>query len=314
MTAIWMEDEHFRVIYSGEGAHSKAEKAYRRALELRIDRKGINSTALIEIYRKLSGRALALERGEEALDFSEKRLRLAELHMSETDPEVLDARLQIGAAYLLVERYFDAENEYLLALEGFQRAAPDSLGTAIVKNALAFLYLKTQRLDEAIVYVDQALVILERDEIIGVTKASILDTKAQILAAQGKVEAADSTFASVMSESHAAPDRQRVAFYESFESFLIDQNRNAEAVEIRSRIQRITNKDRQSNAESSQTLGAPDVPEGGAASFAPPSGDASALAPAGPVGSPGPVSAGSDSPVIDAQWDEPGVKDSAPSN
>ena len=95
------------------------------------------------------------------------------------------------------------------------------------------------RFDEAFPRVEHALAIFDRMEIYGIALASLLDTKAQILAAQGKTEAADSTFATVMTESHAAPAQARIALYESFESFLRDQNRHTEATEIRNRIEKI---------------------------------------------------------------------------
>jgi hypothetical protein len=67
----------------------------------------------------------------------------------------------------------------------------------------------------------------------------ILDTKAQILAAEGRTDSAEKIFDKVMlSAKSASPEEQRI-LYESYESFLRDQNRSAEALEIRRKIEQI---------------------------------------------------------------------------
>jgi len=107
---------------------------------------------------------------------------------------------------------------------------------AIAANGVAQVYLKSNRLDEALTQVDHALSLLEQLEIGGTSRAMFLDTKAQVLAADGQIDLASGLFDEVMVYSETGRPSERRTLFESFESFLRAQNRLTEAQEIRRQI------------------------------------------------------------------------------
>jgi SOS-response transcriptional repressor LexA len=101
------------------------------------------------------------------------------------------------------------------------------------------LHLEAGRLQEALINVELSLAIFDEKEHRAIERAMILDTKAQILAAEGRTDSAEKIFDKVMlSAKSASPEEQRI-LYESYESFLHDQNRTGEALEIRRKIEQI---------------------------------------------------------------------------
>ena len=148
----------------------------------------------------------------------------------------MKARLFTATAYFAVRRYEDSEKLYLAALETLREINPVSVLETIVLNRVALVYLESNRLDEALTNVDLALKNLEEMKIGGINRVMILDTKAQILAADGETESASRLFAEVMAGLKAAKPTDQKVLFESFESFLRDQNRIDEAQEIRRQI------------------------------------------------------------------------------
>lgn len=218
------------------GATAEASVSFQRALDLRVQKSGANSSTLIEPYQRLSQAEISIEQFDLAVEHAEKSLTLSENLLGPKSAELVKARLFTATAYFAVRRYEDSEKLYLAALETLREINPVSVLETIVLNRVALVYLESNRLDEALTNVDLALKNLEEMKIGGINRVMILDTKAQILAADGETESASRLFAEVMAGLKAAKPTNQKVLFESFESFLRDQNRIDEAQEIRRQI------------------------------------------------------------------------------
>lgn len=222
-----------------DGSLEAAEVSYQRALDLRIEKSGQDSASLITVYQKLTGLEIRRERLDHAVRYAERSLELTEFHLGQSTPETVRARLQAGAVYLKREQYPEAATQYQRALKTQRALEPSSVTEAATLNAIANVYLRMNRLDEALESIDLALSILKSRNLVGLDQAFVLDTKAQILAARGEIESAARLFSEVMAQASAAPPAEARMLFESYESFLRDQDRTSEARKIREQIDRI---------------------------------------------------------------------------
>ena len=217
----------------------RAEQAYRRALDLRIAKSGPNSATLIEIYQKLSSVEIRRNQAELAVTQARRALELAEIHIGQNAPAMIEARLQAARAHQYAGAFETAEAQYLQALEAQREIEAASLTEAIALKGLADGYRQTDRLEEALTHVDQALEILELSKIESGDHAMALDTKAQILAAQGENVSAESLFEEMLLYLDTASTADQRLLYQSYESFLMNQNRVGEAARVREKIERL---------------------------------------------------------------------------
>ena len=209
---------------------------YQRALDLRIEKSGLNSSTLIEIYQRLSRIEIGLELFEQAVLHAERSLVLSAATLGLNSPEMVASRIHAASAFYEAGLYPSAEEQYLSGIKTLQVIDPSSVVEAIAANGVAQVYLKSNRLDEALSQVDRALSLLEQLEIGGTSRAMFLDTKAQVLAADGQTDLASGLFDEVMVYSETGRPSERRTLFESFESFLRAQNRLTEAQEIRRQI------------------------------------------------------------------------------
>lgn len=223
-----------------EGATVEAERSYLRALGLRIEKSGRNSPTLMGVYQRLSRTEITNKKFQRGVVHAEQGLSIAEAVLSPDAPDLIAARLQVASACSEAGQYIKSEAQYLTALETIRKVVPGTLTEAVACNGLAYLYLKTKRLDAALANVDIAMGIVDGIELGGSGRAMVLDTKARILAADGKSDSASRLFDEVMSLAEAARPLERRTLYESFESFLKDQNRMIEAREIRRQIDELS--------------------------------------------------------------------------
>jgi tetratricopeptide (TPR) repeat protein len=209
---------------------------YQRALDLRIEKSGLNSSTLIEIYQRLSRVEIGTKQFEQAVLHAERSLALSAATLGRNSPEMVTSRLHAASAFFEAGLYPAAEEQYLSGIKTLQEIDPSSVVEAIAFNEIARVFLETNRLDEALTRVERALGLLEQLQISGTSRAMFLDTKAQILAADGQTDSASRIFDEMMTESKTGQPAERRSLFESFESFLRAQNRITEAQEIRRQI------------------------------------------------------------------------------
>lgn len=220
-----------------QGDLEAAARAYRRALDLRSDKSGANSPTLVEVLLQLSALEVARERSSRAVELADRALVLARTHVGENSGEHIKALLNAAGARRSAGELEEAEAQYDEALRLQRALEASTYAEAALLNGLAFVYLDTSRLSEARATVDDALAILDLLAVDGLERALVLDTKAQILAAQGSTGQAEDLYDEVMLHVDAAPPTTRRELFESYEDFLIDQNRLGEARRIRDRIE-----------------------------------------------------------------------------
>lgn len=226
-------------LYLMQGKLGPAAIAFDRALDLRLDKSGPNSATLIPIYQALSDVQIRLQQYARALDHATRSLELAQTHNGPASAEMVAAQLQAASANRYAGNLVEAEAQFRSALKAQRNIEASTLTEAFALNGIAFLYLELGRLSEALLNADLSLSILDEKGHDGIDRAMVLDTKAQILAAEGRTDSADELFDEVMLvATSASPEDQRV-LYESYESFLRNQNRTSEALEIRRKIERI---------------------------------------------------------------------------
>ncbi len=213
-----------------------AVRAYRRALDLRTDKSGANSPSLIEVLLRLSTVEVQRDQAARGSELAERAVTIAEMQVGENSKQRVDALLHAATANQFAGRLDVAEAQYDAALAAQRAIESSSLTEAAILNGLAFVHLETSQLGEAQSYVDNALSILDLLGIAGLDRAVILDTKAQIYAARDMNVAADSLFDEVMLHADSAAPATQRALYESYEDFLVDQNRLGEAKRVRERI------------------------------------------------------------------------------
>lgn len=144
--------------------------------------------------------------------------------------------MQAASAHRSAGNLAEAEPLLKSALAIQREIETSSMAEAIGLNELAYLYLELGRIKESLLNVERALEIFDENGLSGIDRAMVLDTKAQALAAGGKSDSAARLFDEVMSVAvSATPEEQRV-LYKSYETFLRDQNRTSEALEIRRKI------------------------------------------------------------------------------
>ncbi len=222
-----------------DGKIHHAANAYERALELQTEKRGQNSATLIPIYHKLSNIEIKRERFDRALAHATRALAIAENHSSADSSKMIAAELQVASANRYAGNLGEAEAQFKHAIEAQREIEASTLTEAVALNGLAYLHLEAGRLQEALLNVELSLAIFDEREHRAIDRAMILDTKAQILAAEGRTDSAEKIFDKVMlSAKSASPEEQRI-LYESYESFLRDQNRSGEALEIRRKIEQI---------------------------------------------------------------------------
>jgi tetratricopeptide (TPR) repeat protein len=152
---------------------------------------------------------------------------------------MIAAELQVASANRYAGNLGEAEAQFKHAIEAQREIEASTLTEAVALNGLAYLHLEAGRLQEALLNVELSLAIFDEREHRAIDRAMILDTKAQILAAEGRTDSAEKIFDKVMlSAKSASPEEQRI-LYESYESFLRDQDRSGEALEIRRKIEQI---------------------------------------------------------------------------
>ncbi|MDP6978808.1 MAG: hypothetical protein QF570_09440 [Myxococcota bacterium] len=214
-----------------------AGRSYRRALDLRTEKNGANTSSLIEVYLKLAAVELQSDAATRTLEHATRALSLAETHVGERSPEVVEALLYTASANRALGNHATAEGEFHRALD-LQRAIEGSTYTeAALLNGLATTQLETERLNEALASVDNALAILDLLKIEGIEHAMILDSKAQIYAAQGRSASAGALFDEVMLHVDAASPAIQRELFQSYEAFLVDENRLGEAKRVREQIE-----------------------------------------------------------------------------
>lgn len=243
------------------GALEEANVSFQRALALRIEKNGPNSASLIRIYQKLSGLEIESKNTDRAIVYAERSLELTDAHLGQHAPEAVRARLRAAAAYEEGGYYPEAVARYQAALKTQRELEPWTTTEAVVLNGMANAYLQMDRLDEALENVDLSLSILESQEIGGLNRAMILDTKAQVLAAKGDIDSAASLYLEVMNEARSAPPDEARSLYESYERFLRDQDRMAEAGKVREQIDRIELLGQATHPEPPDPTGAADTIE-----------------------------------------------------
>ena len=222
-----------------DGKILHAANAYERALDLQTEKSGQNSATLIPIYHKLSDIEIKRERFDRALAHATRALALAENHSSADSSKMIAAELQVASANRYAGNRGEAEAQFKHAIEAQREIEASTLTEAVALNGLAYLHLEAGRLQEALINVELSLAIFDEKEYRAIDRAMILDTKAQILAAEGQTDSAEKIFDKIMlSAKSASPEEQRI-LYESYESFLRDQNRTGEALEIQRKIEQI---------------------------------------------------------------------------
>ena len=222
-----------------DGKINDAANAYERALELQAEKSGQNSATLIPIYHKLSDIEIRREHFDRALAHATRALTIAENHSSADSSRMIAAELQAASANRYAGNLGEAEAQFKHAIEAQREIEASTLTEAVALNGLAYLHLEAGRLQEALINVEQSLAIFDEKEYRAIDRAMILDTKAQILAAEGRTDSADKIFDKIMlSAKSASPEEQRI-LYESYESFLRDQNRTGEALEVQRKIKEI---------------------------------------------------------------------------
>jgi tetratricopeptide (TPR) repeat protein len=222
-----------------DGKIHHAANAYERALELQTGKSGQDSATLIPIYHKLSAIEIKRERFDRALTYATRALAIAEIHSSADSSKTIAAELQVASANRYAGNLEEAEAQFKHAIEAQREIEASTLTEAVALNDLAYLHLEAGRLQEALLNVELSLEIFDEKEHRAIDRAMILDTKAKILAAEGRTDSAEKIFDKVMlSAKSASPEEQRI-LYESYERFLRDQNRSAEALEIRRKIEQI---------------------------------------------------------------------------
>jgi tetratricopeptide (TPR) repeat protein len=222
-----------------DGKINHAANAYERALELQAEKSGQNSATLIPIYHKLSDIEIKREHFDRALAHATRALTIAENHSSADSSKMIAAELQAASANRYAGNLGEAEAQFKHAIEAQREIEASTLTEAVALNGLAYLHLEAGRLQEALINVELSLAIFDEKEYRAIDRAMILDTKAQILAAEGQTDSADKIFDKVMlSAKSASPEEQRI-LYESYESFLRDQNRTGEALEVQRKIKEI---------------------------------------------------------------------------
>jgi tetratricopeptide (TPR) repeat protein len=222
-----------------DGKVDHAANAYERALELQTGKSGQDSATLIPIYHKLSAIEIKRERFDRALAYATRALAISENHSSADSAKMITSELQVASANRYAGNLGEAEAQFKHAIEAQREIEASTLTEAVALNGLAYLHLEAGRLQEALINVELSLAIFDEKEYRAIDRAMILDTKAQILAAEGQTDSADKIFDKVMlSAKSASPEEQRI-LYESYESFLRDQNRTGEALEVQRKIKEI---------------------------------------------------------------------------
>ncbi len=214
-----------------------ATRSYRRALDLRTEKSGANSSSLIDVYLKLAAVELQRDEATRALEHATRALELAETHIGDGSPKVVEALLYTASANRAAGKHADAEAGFRRALD-LQRAIEGSTHTeAALLNGLANVQLETSRLNEALASVSNALAIFDLLKIEGIDRAMILDTKAQIYAAQGRSDTAGALFDEVMLHVDTASPAIQRDLFRSYEAFLVEENRLGEAKRVREQIE-----------------------------------------------------------------------------
>lgn len=256
-----------------------AVQAYRRALELRTDKSGALSPSLIEVYTRLSSVEVQRGQAERAIEFAERAVELAKNQVGDESAEHVRALLHAASANQEAGHLDRAERQLDQALSRQRRRESSSYLEAALLNALASVQLDASRLAQATASIESALAIFDLLSIRGLDRALLLDTQAQILAAKGQTNSANALFDEVMLHADAATPATQRQLYESYEAFLVDQNRLGEAKRLRDQIDAlaipvpsapdITTEDGETEAPSAAPVAEVSAGDDGAAAWAP---------------------------------------------
>ncbi len=223
-------------IYIEMGFYDEAQVVLDEALALRVEREGNQATSLVDIYAPMAELALLQDDFKTAEERSRRRLELALAPGNLSDDRVIAAQLQLGHILLKQEKHEEAETLLNRALASQQRRGVQPAEIAIVQNALATLYLDTDRLSLAQETVDAGLASLDELGVQGIFLANLLDTRAQVLASRGRPKEADKDFKRAIEESATAPNSQRVKLLESYGEFLKARKRGKEVSKLQAQI------------------------------------------------------------------------------
>jgi tetratricopeptide (TPR) repeat protein len=222
--------------YINQDSLDEAQAALAEALALRVQREGVDSPALIDIYASMAHSAFMQEDYNTAAEFARERMRLAALSGSESDENVIGAQLQLGQILVSLEEYDEAEVLFSESLEWRRRLGNEPVSVILIQNALAGLYLETDRTSLANSTIEEALKSTKEMELGGILLANLIDTHAQILAARGKTKQADREFQKASELATDAPASQRVQLLENYNDFLKANKRGKESTAIQALI------------------------------------------------------------------------------
>jgi tetratricopeptide (TPR) repeat protein len=124
---------------------AEAEPLFRRSLEIRRKAYPDPHPAISTALRNLAGVLVELDRPLEAEPFAREAIEMS-TKLKAPRADIAHAQAQLGAGYLKLQRYDDAERELLAAIEGLgpRISRDDTRGTHVLRNLVKLYNLTNQ--------------------------------------------------------------------------------------------------------------------------------------------------------------------------